>query len=185
MRPGVRGLGFTPPGDNAPLSRPIPPPPLSPSGKSRRHHTTLSLSTVVGGAGLGGFALAHWQAEHPLESDSVHGDEDAGIKSLPMRRDSSTLGDRFPPVRYGFLCLAHVSGLRMHQDRDFIIQPHPPARGLPRLAFSVSRAHPPRRTVRDMQPDPALSGGLSITLASGAVLHADVIVGADGVKSTL
>ena len=40
-------------------------------------------------------------------------------------------------------------------------------------------------TVRDVQSDPALPGGPSVKLASGEALHADVIVGADGVKSTL
>jgi 2-polyprenyl-6-methoxyphenol hydroxylase-like FAD-dependent oxidoreductase len=40
-------------------------------------------------------------------------------------------------------------------------------------------------TVRDVQPNPAVAGGPSVTLASGEVLHADLIVGADGVKSTM
>jgi salicylate hydroxylase len=39
--------------------------------------------------------------------------------------------------------------------------------------------------VRDVQPDLTLPGGPSITFESVDVLHADVIVGADGVKSTL
>jgi 2-polyprenyl-6-methoxyphenol hydroxylase-like FAD-dependent oxidoreductase len=39
--------------------------------------------------------------------------------------------------------------------------------------------------VRDVQPDPTLQGGPSVTLASGEVLYADAIIGADGVKSTL
>src|SRR5712672_2337332 len=39
--------------------------------------------------------------------------------------------------------------------------------------------------VHDVQPDPTQQGGPSITLASGEVLYADVIIGADGIKSTL
>jgi len=42
-----------------------------------------------------------------------------------------------------------------------------------------------QRQLARRQPDPALPGGPSVTLASGEVLHADVIVGADGVKSRL
>ena len=79
--------------------------------------------------------------------------------------------------------VVHGPGLR------FTILPHP-LRGLPSLASpsrarGTRRAHPPRRTMRDVQPDPACPGGPSITLASGEDLHADVIVGADGVKSRL
>ena len=40
-------------------------------------------------------------------------------------------------------------------------------------------------TVCDMQPDPAAVGVPSVTLASGEILYADLIVGADGVKSKL
>src|SRR5216683_353200 len=40
-------------------------------------------------------------------------------------------------------------------------------------------------TVRAVQPDPTVAGGPSVTLSRGEVLHADVIIGADGVKSTL
>jgi len=39
--------------------------------------------------------------------------------------------------------------------------------------------------VRAVQPDPAVAGGPSVTLACGEVLYADLVVGADGVKSTL
>jgi salicylate hydroxylase len=58
------------------------------------------------------------------------------------------------------------------------------------MLLRLARAAPGVRirlgaAVRDVQPDPALPGGPSVTLASGEVLHADVIVGADGVKSTL
>ena len=58
------------------------------------------------------------------------------------------------------------------------------------MLLRPSRAAPGVRirlgaTVRDVQPDPAIPGGPSVTLASGELLHADVIVGADGVKSTL
>lgn len=40
-------------------------------------------------------------------------------------------------------------------------------------------------TVCDVQPDPAVAGGPSITLAYGEVFYADLIVGVDGVKSAL
>jgi len=40
-------------------------------------------------------------------------------------------------------------------------------------------------TVRDVQPDAAVAGRPSVTLTSGEVLHADLIVSADGVKSML
>ena len=38
--------------------------------------------------------------------------------------------------------------------------------------------------VRDVQPDPAVAGGPSVTLACGEVPYADLVAGADGVKST-
>ena len=40
-------------------------------------------------------------------------------------------------------------------------------------------------TARDVQPDPVVAGGLSVTLASGKVLYMNIIVGADAVKSML
>jgi salicylate hydroxylase len=40
-------------------------------------------------------------------------------------------------------------------------------------------------TVRDVQADPAVPGGPRVMLTCGEVLYADLIVGADGVKSTL
>ncbi len=40
-------------------------------------------------------------------------------------------------------------------------------------------------TVCDVQPDPVVASGLSITLASGKVLYMDLIIGADIVRSTL
>ena len=39
--------------------------------------------------------------------------------------------------------------------------------------------------VRAIQPDPSIAGGPSVTLACGEVLYADLVVAADGVKSTL
>jgi salicylate hydroxylase len=58
------------------------------------------------------------------------------------------------------------------------------------MLLRIARAAPGVRirlnaAVRDVQPDPTLQGGPSVTLASGEVLYADVIIGADGVKSTL
>jgi salicylate hydroxylase len=58
------------------------------------------------------------------------------------------------------------------------------------MLLRLARAAPGVRirlnaAVRDVQPDPTVQGGPSVTLASGEVLHADVIIGADGVKSTL
>jgi salicylate hydroxylase len=58
------------------------------------------------------------------------------------------------------------------------------------MLLRLARAAPGVRirlnaAVRDVQPDPTLQGGPSVTLASGEVLYADAIIGADGVKSTL
>jgi 2-polyprenyl-6-methoxyphenol hydroxylase-like FAD-dependent oxidoreductase len=58
------------------------------------------------------------------------------------------------------------------------------------MLLRLARAAPGVRirlnaAVRDVQPDPTVQGGPSVTLASGEVLYADVIIGADGVKSTL
>jgi salicylate hydroxylase len=39
--------------------------------------------------------------------------------------------------------------------------------------------------VRDVQPDPAVEGGPHVTLACGEVIHADLIIAADGVKSSI
>ena len=43
---------------------------------------------------------------------------------------------------------------------------------------------PPGATICDMRPDPVLAGGPSVMLVSGEVFYADLIVGANGVKST-
>jgi 2-polyprenyl-6-methoxyphenol hydroxylase-like FAD-dependent oxidoreductase len=53
------------------------------------------------------------------------------------------------------------------------------ARAAPGIRIRLNAA------VRDVQPDPTVQGGPSVTLASGEVLYADVIIGADGVKSTV
>jgi salicylate hydroxylase len=58
------------------------------------------------------------------------------------------------------------------------------------MLLALARAAPGVRirlnaAVRSVQPDPTLQGGPSVTLASGEVLYADVIIGADGIKSTL
>ncbi|KAF8262011.1 hypothetical protein EI94DRAFT_1809453 [Lactarius quietus] len=42
-----------------------------------------------------------------------------------------------------------------------------------------------RATVRDAHPALTVEGGPSVTLASGEVIHADLIIAADGVKSTI
>jgi salicylate hydroxylase len=40
-------------------------------------------------------------------------------------------------------------------------------------------------SVRDVQPDPAVEGGPHVTLACGEVIRADLIIAADGVKSSI
>ncbi|TFY64344.1 hypothetical protein EVG20_g5982, partial [Dentipellis fragilis] len=49
--------------------------------------------------------------------------------------------------------------------------------GRPNVQLRLSAA------VTTIQPDPAVEGGPSVTLKSGEVIHADLIIGADGVKS--
>lgn len=174
---------------------------------SRR--AALSLNIIVVGAGLGGLAatytLAH--AGHRitlLESASVLSDVGAGIQVSPNAtrilhrwglgpalaalavEPAAIVFRRYDTgARVGHTCW----GPRMAQDHGSPYY-HIHRADYHALLLRLARAAPGVRirlgaAVRDVQPDPALPGGPSITLASGEVLYADVIVGADGVKSTL
>ena len=176
------------------------------------HRAALSLNIIVVGAGLGGLAatytLAH--AGHRitlLESASVLGDVGAGIQVSPnatrllhrwglrpalaavavepaaivFRRYDT--GARVGYTRWG-TSMAHEHGSQYyHVHRaDYHAMLLRLARAAPGVRIRLGAA------VRDVQPDPAApggGGGPSVTLASGEVLRADVIVGADGVKSLL
>ena len=78
-----------------------------------------------------------------------------------------------------------------HDRRSRFARLQYPPRGLPCNAPSISRRAAPgvrillNSAVRDIQPDPTVPGGPSVTLASGEVLYAEVIIGADGVKSAV
>lgn len=170
----------------------------------------LSLNIVVVGAGLAGLAatytLAH--AGHRvtlLESASVLGDVGAGIQVSPnatrlllrwglgpalaasaveptaivFRRYDT--GTRVGYTRWGAR-MAHEHGAPYYHIHraDYHAMLLRLARAAPggvRIRLGAA--------VRAVQPDPAVAGGPSVTLASGEVVCADLIVAADGVKSTL
>ena len=173
------------------------------------HRAALSLNIIVVGAGLGGLAATHTLAHAGhritlLESASVLGEVGAGIQVSPNATrilHRWGLGPALAAVavepeaivfrrydtgaRVGHTCW----GARMTQDHGSPYY-HIHRADYHAMLLRLARAAPGVRirlgaTVRDVQPDPALPGGPSVTLASGEVLHADVIVGADGVKSTL
>ena len=169
----------------------------------------LSLNIIVVGAGMGGLAVTHTlaQAGHRitlLESAPAFGDVGAGIQISP---NASRLLHRWglgkalaavavEPTAVVFR--RYDTGSRVGYTRwgTRIVEDH----GSPNyqihrgdyhsLLLRLALAAPDVRvqldaTVRDVQPDPTLPGGPSVTLASGEVLYADVIIGADGIKSTL
>ncbi|KAH9979482.1 hypothetical protein BGW80DRAFT_1164422 [Lactifluus volemus] len=170
----------------------------------------LALNIIVVGAGLGGlaatYALAH--AGHHvtlLESAPALGDVGAGIQVSPnatrlllrwglgptlaasavepqaivFRRYDT--GERVGYTRWG----ANMSDLHgapyYHVHRaDYHTMLLRLARSAPGVLIRLGA------TVRSVQPDPNVdSAGPSVTLSSGEVIHADLIVGADGIKSTL
>jgi len=195
-----------PPHDSAQISD-IPLEKVPPLYDGRR--AALGLNVIVVGAGLGGLAatytIAH--AGHRvtlLESAPVLGEVGAGIQVSPnatrlllrwglgplldgtvveptaivFRRFDT--GERIGYTRWGALMVERHGAPYYHIHRaDYHAM-------LLRLAQAAPDTHIRLgATVRGVQPDPAAPGGPSVTLASGEVLHADLIVAADGVKSSL
>ncbi len=173
------------------------------------HRAALSLNVIVVGAGIGGLAATHTLAHAGhritlLESASVLSDVGAGIQVSPnatrllhrwglgpalaavavepaaivFRRYDT--GSRVGYTRWGTRMVEDHGSPYYHIHRgDYHAMLLRIARASPGVRIRLNAA------VRDVQPDPALPGGPSVTLASGEVLYADVIVGADGIKSTL
>jgi len=170
---------------------------------------SLSLNIIVVGAGLGGLAAAHTLAHAGhritlLESARELGDVGAGIQVSPNAtrlllrwglgpalaactvEPTAIVFRRYDTgVRVGYTSW----GARMARDHgapyyhihraDYHAMLHRLARAAPGVRICLGA------TVRGVQPDPAVAGGPSVTLTCGEVLYADLIVGADGVKSTL
>ena len=168
-----------------------------------------SLNVIVVGAGLGGLSATYSlaQAGHRvtlLESASVLGDVGAGIQVSPnqsrllirwglgpalaatgvepeaivFRRYNT--GERVGYSRWGNTLVPEHGAPYYHIHRaDYHTLLLRLAREAPGVLIRLGA------TVRDVQPDPAVGGGPSVTLASGEVVHADLIVAADGVKSSI
>ena len=170
---------------------------------------SLSLNTIVVGGGIGGLAAAHALAHAGhrvtiLEAASDMGEVGAGMQASPnatrlllrwglgpalrahgvvpaaiVYRRYDT-GERVGYTRWGSLMERDHGAPYYHIHRaDYLAMLHHLANTAPGVRVCLGA------TVRDVQPDPAVVGGPSVTLASGEVLHADLIVAADGVKSTL
>lgn len=168
---------------------------------------SAALHIVVVGAGLGGLAAVHTlaQAGHRvtlLESASQLGDVGAGIQCSP---NSSRLlfrwglksaiarsavkpnaivfnryntGERVGYTRWGELMEEQYGAPYLHVHRaDYHAMLLRLAKNAPGVTVRLGA------NVVDIQPDPEIAGGPSVTLASGEVVRADLIVGADGVKS--
>jgi salicylate hydroxylase len=170
---------------------------------------TLTLNIIVVGAGLGGLAATHSfaHAGHRvtlLESSPVLGDVGAGIQLSP---NQSRL-----VIRWGLgpalaatgvlpesICFRRYNtGERLgytRWGRDMTLDYGAPYYQIHRadyhtLLLRLTRAAPGVHirlgaTVSDVQPNPAVEGGPSVTLASGEVIHADLIIAADGVRSSI
>ena len=169
----------------------------------------LSLNIIIVGAGIGGLAATHTLAHAGhritlLESASVLSDVGAGLQVSPnatrllhrwglgqalaavaveptaivFRRYDT--GSRVGYTRWGKRMVEDHGSPYYHIHRgDYHAMLLRLARTAPGVRIRLNAA------VRDVQPDPTVQGGPSVTLASGEVLHGDVIIGADGIKSTL
>jgi salicylate hydroxylase len=170
---------------------------------------TIRLNIVVVGAGIGGLAAAHTLAHAGhhvtvLESTRELRDAGAGIQITPNATrlllrwglDPALEARAVEPAAIVFRryntgeCVGRTAwGERMEHDhgaRCYHIHRADYQKMLLRLAekapdVKILLGH----AVRDVQPDPEVAGGPSVTLKSGKVLHADLIVGADGVRSTV
>ncbi|KAI9457211.1 FAD/NAD-P-binding domain-containing protein [Lactarius psammicola] len=180
---------------------------VSPLYDGRR--APLTLNIIVVGAGLGGLAATHSlaQAGHRvllLESAPVLGDVGAGIQVSPnqsrllirwglgpalaatgvqpeaivFRRYNT--GERVGYSRWGSDMIPEYGAPYYHIHRaDYHTLLLRLARSTPGVHIRLGAA------VSDVQPDPSIEGGPSVTLTSGEVIYADVIIAADGVKSTV
>lgn len=190
-----------------PLIADIPLEEVAPLYGGRR--AALSLNIIVVGAGLGGLAVTHTLAHAGhrvtlLESTRVLGEVGAGIQVSPNASRLLLRWGLGPALRAhavepsGVVFRRYDTGERLgytnwspSMEREHGAPYYQTHRAdyhamLHRLAVSAPGVHIRLgATVCDVQPDPAVPGGPSITLASGEVLHADLIVGADGVKSVL
>ena len=169
----------------------------------------LSLNIIVVGAGLGGLAATHSlaQAGHRvtlLESAPALGDVGAGIQVSPnvsrllirwglgaalaatavqpeaivFRRYNT--GERVGYSHWGSALIPEHGAPYYHIHRaDYHTLLLRLARAAPGVNIRLGA------TVRNVQPDPAVEGGPSVTLVSGEVIHADLVIAADGVKSTI
>ncbi|KAI0052821.1 FAD/NAD-P-binding domain-containing protein [Auriscalpium vulgare] len=195
---------FTPPAVS-PAAIPIDPvPPLHAGRKA-----AIALHIVVVGAGLGGLAATHTLAHAGhrvtlLEAASAIGDVGAGIQVSPnatrllqrwglasalqksavcpeaivFRRYDT--GERVGYTRWGSTMARDYGAPYYHIHRaDYHAMLLRLAQAAPGVQIRLGAS------VVDVQPDPNAQGGPSVTLASGEVVHADLIVAADGVKSRL